>query len=200
MRTLVRVSPVVIFAAMAVGCAQSSLPEPDVARPRPSADSPPGPAAPDTAPTPFTAEQIRAASGEGRTIIMLEETPGKPPGKHRMRFLAVDDERATIASDVLGDDGKPIGEPVTRTATWHELQQHGAYPKNATTITEAVAEIPMGSYPCKRYIVIERAPEGEKRTIACFANDLPGPPVELSVEIGGALVRSLTMLSNDRGL
>ena len=202
-RTPLRAPLALLLASCAVasGCAPSVARDP-VARTSIATGSPPpapGPPVPDTAPTPFTAAQIRAASGEGRTIIMLDESPGKPPGKHRMRFLAVDDLRATIASDVLGDDGKPVGEPVTRVATWGELQQHGAYPRSTTTITDAVAEIPMGSYPCKRYTVIERAPEGEKRTIACFANALPGPPVELSVEIGGALVRSLTMLSNDAG-
>lgn len=147
------------------------------------------------APTPYTAAQIRDACKAGRTLTFVTEAPGKPPQQRRMRFLAVDDERATIADEVLDDTGKPVGAAETEVATWEELRRHASFPKEQTTITDAVAEVPAGSFPCKRYTVVD----GNKKRTMCFANELPGPPVEMIIEEDGKLVVSMELLKNEPG-
>lgn len=186
--------------ALASACAPSTRNEP-VERPRAPAATPPEKPDPDAAfaPMPYTAAQIRAASGTGRTITFVIEAPDKPPSRKRIRFVASDDEHATLKSEILDADGKVVGEPEMSIASWDELRHHAAYPKATTTIVDAVAETPGGSFKCRRYTVIEKTPEGDKRTIACFANELPGPPVEMSVEVGGALVMSMSLLKNEPG-
>lgn len=144
---------------------------------------------------PYTAEQIRAACREGRTITFVTESPGKPPQQRKMRFLAVDDERATISDEAMDDVGKTIGSPETEVATWEQLRRHASFPKESTTIADAVAEVPAGSFPCKRYTVVE----GTKKRTMCFANELPGPPVEMTIEEDGKLVLSMELLKNEPG-
>ncbi|MBK6513616.1 MAG: hypothetical protein IPM79_25025 [Polyangiaceae bacterium] len=150
------------------------------------------------APTPYTAEQIRAATPAGRTMTYLIESPGKLPTKQRFRFVAVDDEHATVATEILGDDGKVMGDPEVKISSWDDLRRHASYPREATTIAQTVTVTPDDSFKCKRYTVVEAQPDGKtKRTIACFANDLPGPPVELTVELDGALVMSMTLVKHE---
>lgn len=162
--------------------------------------APSAPATPDPdagrAPTPYTSAQLREATKPGRSFTYLIESPDKAPLKQRFRFVAVDDEHATIATEILSDDGKVQGDPELEIASWDQLRRHASYPKEATTITEATAETPDGSFPCKRYTVDEDTAKGKKRTIACFARDLPGPPVEMTVEIDGHLIMSMTLVSH----
>lgn len=159
------------------------------------------PADPDAAfaPIPYTVEQLRSASLAGRSMVYVVEWPGKPSVRKRFVFVSVDDERATIATDIINDQGKAVAEPEMETSTWAELRAHGRYPKESTTIVDAVAETPAGTFPCKKYTVIEEEPDGDKRTVACFANDLPGPPVELELEKGGQLVMSMTLVTQTPG-
>lgn len=183
-----------------VGACTPATQEAPPASPRPPAPAPEKPD-PDAAfaPIPYTAAQIRGASATGRTITFVIESPDKPPSRKRIRFVAADDEHATLKSETLDADGKVVGEPEMSIASWDELRHHAAYPKEITTVVDAVAETPAGSFKCRRYTVIEKTKEGDKRTIACFANDLPGPPVEMSVEIGGALVMTMSLLKNEPG-
>lgn len=193
MRTSVPLALGLLLAGCSAAPSATELPKPQAA----SASAPlpvPDPEA-DKAPTPYTAAQIRDASKAGRTILFVMESPPKPSLRRRMRFLAVDDERATIANETLDDTGKPLGAAETATSTWEELRKHASFPKASTTIVDAVAEVPAGSFPCKRYTVLE----GTKKTTACFANDLPGPPVELIVEDDGKLVISMELVKNEPG-
>jgi hypothetical protein len=185
---------VLAFAAAACGATPATTETPKTATTAKPVTPPADPEA-DRAPSPYTAAQIRDASKAGRTILLVMESPDKPPLRKRMRFLAVDDERATIASETLDDAGKPLGPAETETATWDEIRKHASFPKATTTITDAVAEVPAGSFPCKRYTVIE----GKKKTVACFANDLPGPPVEMTIEEDGKLLMSMELVKDEPG-
>ena len=151
------------------------------------------------APTPYTAKQIRSATHVGRSLTFVIETPDKPPVKQRFRFVDVDDERATIATEVLDEKDNVQGQPEMKISTWEELRKHASYPKTATTISAAVVETPAGSFPCKRYTVVEISAGSETRTVACFANELPGPPIEMTKEKDGKLVMSMTLLKHDPG-
>ena len=144
--------------------------------------------------TPYTREQIRDATPEGRSLTFVMESPDKPPVQKRFRFLASDDERTTIITELLDSNGKTIGTPENVSSTWEELRRHASFPKESTTIEDATAETPAGSFAAWRYIVVEASDEGTKRTVAYFAKDLPGPPVDLAVEMNGQLVMTMTLI------
>jgi hypothetical protein len=55
--------------------------------------------------------------------------------------------------------------------------------------------VPAGSFPCKRYTVID----GAKKKTMCFANELPGPPVEMTIEEDGKLLLSMELIKNVPG-
>ncbi len=172
---------------------------PKAVDPRPTATASatePPPPDPDAgrAKTPYTKEQIRDATPEGRRMTFVMESPDKPPVQKRFRFLAVDDERATIITELLDQNGKTIGTPENASSTWEELRRHASFPIEATTIEEATAETPAGSFASWRYTVVEKTEEGTKRTVAYFAKDLPGPPVDLTVETNGQLVMTMSLL------
>lgn len=166
----------------------------------PGRDAPPAKPNPtepvdDTAPTPFTADELRGACLPGRTITFVVEEPGIAPVQRRIRFIAVDDERATTFSETIGMDQKLVGAPETSVSTWEELRRHASFPKATTVISDSTANTPAGDFPCRKYVVTD----GNKKTTLCFARELPGPPVEMMVENGGALVRSMVLLKNEPG-
>lgn len=144
--------------------------------------------------TPYTKEQIRDATPEGRSLTFVMESPDKPPVQKRFRFLASDDERTTIITELLDSNGKTVGDPENVSSTWEELRKHASFPKEATTIEEVTAETPAGSFASWRYTVLETTDEGTKRTVAYFAKELPGPPVDLSVEMNGQLLMTMTLI------
>lgn len=164
--------------ATAMQTSEPAVPDPDAGR----------------AKTPYTKDEIRAATPEGRSLTFVLESPDKPPVQKCFRFMVVDDERATIVTELLDQNGKTIGTPENASSTWEELRTHASYPLEATTIEEATAETPAGSFPAWRYIVVEKTDEGTKRTVAYFAKKLPGPPVDLTVEMNGQLLMTMTLI------
>src|SRR5688500_7232222 len=97
------------------------------------------------APTPFTADEIRAGCPLGRSSVLLAEPAEGPPRRRRSRFVHCDDAGATIESVPLDDDGRAIGEPILRRSTWRDLQAHAAFPAERTSISGEVIELPLGS-------------------------------------------------------
>jgi hypothetical protein len=189
-----------VFAGLAcvhAACWVEAAPPPQTPTPDERVETPPPAPDPEEgrAPTPFTSAEIRGATPEGRSLTFLVEGPGKAPFQKRYRFLAVDDERATMTTELLDDDGKVFGKPEMQSSTWDELRMTASWPKEQVTITDATAETPAGSFACRRYVVVEKTDEGEKRTTAHFARSLPGPPVELMVELDGKLLMSMTLLA-----
>src|SRR5829696_969798 len=158
------------------------------------ASGPPAEPQADTAPTPYTAAQIRDATKVGRTYEFVIERPDGPPARRRMVFVAVTPQRATFESVMIDHKGVAAASPERGEATWEELRDHAKYPKAATTIEAATATTPAGTFSCRRYTVVENGPTGETRTIACFADELPGPPVEMRKEVGGKMVMTMSLL------
>ena len=114
--------------------------------------------------------------------------------------MVADDERATIVSEILDNEGKTVGEPESSSETWEELRRHASYPRSATTIVEMSIETPAGAFTCKQYTVVEKTETVERRMVLCFAKELPGPPVEMTVEENGELVLSMSLIKNEAGL
>ncbi|ANJ28437.1 hypothetical protein [Agromyces aureus] len=147
-------------------------------------------------PTPFTAGEIRAASGSGKRIRLLVEMPGGERFERVNRFVDLDDEGATLEQWRLDAAGEPDGEVTSERVTWRELQEHAAFPAEATARTSVVLASPLGTLDCLRYEV--RHGEGDDASIMTFWFALahPGMPVRYEIPTPGGLMRT-TMLAVD---
>lgn len=164
----------------------------------PPTPPPPAPAA--HAPTPFTAEQIRGASSDGRAWVFLLAEAGKPAVHLRMEMSAVGCDTVALTRTVTdASTGEPLGEAATSTATWPELVAHAAYPTDSTTVADDTIEVPGGRFDAMRYTVSETAEGVTTVTEAWFAPTLPGPPVLMFVRVDGTQVTGLTLLEHTPG-
>lgn len=89
---------------------------------------------PGTAPTPFTADEIRAGCPDGRTITLLVEPAGGPAWQRVNRFVAPDADGATLQRWRIGPDGERVGEIEEARTTWLQLQGHASFPESLVTI------------------------------------------------------------------
>lgn len=126
--------------------------------------------APGLAPTPFTAAEIRAGCPAGRVSIVRTSD-----GIGSTRFAAVDDEGAWIEDTPLDGNGEAAGPVECERSTWHELQEHAAFPAADTTIDRAELTGPLGTLSCLRYTVRRDAAE----LVFWFAVDFPGMPIRV---------------------
>src|SRR3954469_10854461 len=101
--------------------------------------------APGTAPTPFTADEIRAGCPDGRTITLLVEPADGPSWRRVNRFVDPDDDGATLQRWRIGRDGAPEGDVETEVTTWLALQGHASFPASIVTITPETLELPIGT-------------------------------------------------------
>jgi hypothetical protein len=132
-------------------------------------------------PTPYTAEQIRAANHVGRRLDWRVETAGR----HEMRsmtFVAADEKGADAEAVTLDETGHAVGESKRTHATWEELRDHAAFPSASTTLTHESVTVPAGTYDCNVYTVTD----GGKVMRFWFANNMPGPPVKMVTTEAGA--------------
>lgn len=156
---------------------------------------------PETAPTPYTADEIRAALPPGSRIVLRREMQGLPTVHSTMTFRAADDpERETrLVVHTTTPDGMEVAPPDEGTVSWEELRDHAAFPAAATERAEGRIEVPAGGFDCMLYTV--RTMEQGAPTVSryWFAKDLPGPPVLLEVEREGTTILRLTLLETTRG-
>lgn len=116
--------------------------------------------------TPFTAAEIREATGSGLVIHLLLEGPDGPLGEHVNRFRGTDSDGATL-------DRWAVAAPhtvVSNQVTWTELQGHAAFDAETTSVTTVTLQTPLGELNCQRY----DAAHG----VFWFATEYPGMPVQ----------------------
>ncbi|MHC9046325.1 hypothetical protein ACYX8G_17200 [Microbacterium saperdae] len=139
-------------------------------------------------PTPFTAAEIREATGRGKTILLRVEQPDGSRGERVNRFRETDAEGATL--DRWAADA-PEAVASSR-VTWAELQGHAAFPAAHTTVTDVSLETPLGVLECRRYDTSE-APDAPVESF-WFSLAHPGMPVRYEVPVHGGVLRT-TVLS-----
>jgi hypothetical protein len=144
----------------------------------------------DTAPTPYTAEQLHAGCPAGRVIAFRMEVENRAPVIHVIRFVTSTAEGADIETSDLDEKGNLIQSAQKEHAAWDELRRHAAFPRSATTIEDGIADTPAGKFPSRVYTVHER----HDVTTFYFALDRPGPPVLMVTERNGGRIRSMTLL------
>lgn len=137
-------------------------------------------------PAPFTAEQIRDATKNGRTYRYKVEVPNKPTREYSITFRKVDDGGAEIFAG--GASSKRMG--------WLAIQQNAEFPKDRVTTHDEKLMTPAGKFECVVYEV--EGEEGEVWTYY-FAKKLPGAPVFFYVERNGKRLRTTTLVEHIAG-
>lgn len=160
---------------------------------RPEAATDPHVRAPDQAPTPFTADEIRRGCPVGRTLRLLIEPTGAPPVHRLNRFVRCDERGGTIERCGVGADGEPDGSPEVDEVTWHDLQEHASFPLDQTTIEAETIETPLGAEECKRYTVTD----GVTRQVFWFAVRRPGMPIRYQTEESGRVVLTVSVVADE---
>jgi hypothetical protein len=145
---------------------------------------------PGHAPTPFTADEIRAATEVGKEIWRRVETAGEQPFQLVSRYVECDDDGAALERFRLSLEGSPLGEPEVIRATWLDLQGHASFPAEATTIESERIETAIGELDCLRYTVRD----GTTDDVFWFAKDLPGMPIQQLTRVGGQVVTTVSVL------
>lgn len=143
--------------------------------------------APDLAPTPFTAAEIRAACGDGHRLLVRTRLDGMT-SYHCDTFTAGDADGCELAQVVTDASGTPVDEPRTARVTWRELQEHAAFPAAATRIARERIATPLGELDCARYDVQREAGSAT----FWFAAAHPGMPVRHETA-DGALVEVIAV-------
>ena len=128
-------------------------------------------------PTPFTADEIRVACGSGRTMRLLVEEPDGERFQRISRFRDCDDEGATLERWRVAADGGVEGEVSSGRITWHELQEHAAFPADRTTVSTETLELPIGRLQCLRYDTRVAEPTDAPVATFWFARTHQGMPV-----------------------
>lgn len=153
----------------------------------------------DFAPTPFTAQQIRAATHPGRTYRYRLTQGTAQPVVRVMRFTDATPDRAELESYVEGADGAPAAPPQRSDPTWQDLVEHARYPEAQTAISDARIEVEAGAWDALLYTVRTVEEGADVVTRAWFAVTLPGAPVLMEVERDGARVMRMELVSHDPG-
>jgi hypothetical protein len=142
------------------------------------------------APTPFTADEIRAATTVGKAIKRRVDAQGEEPCYLVSRYVECDDAGAALERFRLSLDGSPLGEPQVIRATWLDLQGHASFPAADTTIESERLETAIGPLDCLRYTVRD----GSTDEVFWFAKDLPGMPVRQLTRIDGQVVETVSVV------
>lgn len=137
-------------------------------------------------PAPFTAEQIRAATKNGRTYRYKVEMPNKPTKEYAITFRNVDEGGAEVHS----------GGGAAKRMSWQALQQQSEFPKDKTETHDEKLKTPAGKFECIVYEVTME--EGEVWTFY-FAKKLPGAPVFFYAERNGKRLRTTTLVEHIPG-
>jgi hypothetical protein len=145
------------------------------------------------APTPFTAEEIRLRSSQGRVKHVRVESADEPTYVRSQRFVDCDEEGATVERVRLTDDGAPAGPVARDRVTWLDLQSHASFPVDRTDIAEERIETPIGELDCLRYTVTE----GDAVDTFWFAKVAPGMPVRYTSTVAGRVVSTTTVILDE---
>ena len=143
-------------------------------------------------PPPFSADRIRAATGEGQTY-RFRTTTEDDVYEREVRFEEVGPDGATLVIRRFDAEGAARSGAERRRVRWTELEGHGAAPVGGTTISEVEVEVPAGRFDAWLYETVLDTPEGPARIRSWFAVDLPGAPVRHELHQDG-LLRSTTVL------
>lgn len=138
--------------------------------------------------TPFTSDEIREASGNGKTIRLLIEGSEGSRQFRVNRFRAIDADGAMLDRWNSGADRVVEGKIASAWVTWRDLQAHAAFPADRTVLSSETLSLPIGRVECLRYDV-RASPDAEPATF-WFSVTHPGMPVQYEAPVDGGVLRT----------
>ena len=142
--------------------------------PAPAREVPPWPES-GAGPTPYSAEQIRAAHPDGTEVCWQMTQDGERGPDQWMHFCECDEDGVTVRQ-WAERAGEVIGAPAEQRSTWAELRDHARFDAELTTREAATVTVAAGTFSCWLYTVREVARPGVVQQYY-FAHARPGPPV-----------------------
>ena len=139
-------------------------------------------------PTPFTADEIRRATGGGKTIRIQVDGPDGTRSLRVNRFRETDTVGATLDRWTSGPTGIVDGRIESSRVTWSELQAHAAFPSDRTVLSSETLDLPIGTVECLRYDVRDQ-PDAQPSTF-WFSVAHPGMPVRYETPVDSCVERS----------
>jgi hypothetical protein len=145
-------------------------------------------------PTPYTAEQLRAACPDGMVVRYRLRADGQVMWME-MGFDDGDAEGTFIETQRLQEDGRPLEMAEVQKFGWEELRDHAKFPDSVAARSDGgEVRVPAGSFKVVRYTV----EDGTKIAQYDFAPSLPGPPVLMVVRAGDQEVFRMELV--ERGM
>jgi hypothetical protein len=148
---------------------------------------------PEHLPTPFSADEIRAGTPAGRTLVVRVDVAGRASSLRATRFDDPDGEGATMSRTPLDEDGEPSDEPARERVTWRRLQEHASFPADHAVRDRAPLHHPLGELECLRYTVTDE----DAVDTYWFDVSRPGMPVLVDSQRGGTPVVTMTVLTDE---
>ncbi|MBM6403565.1 hypothetical protein JQN72_04815 [Phycicoccus sp. CSK15P-2] len=145
-------------------------------------------------PTPFTADEIRAACPDGRTLVIRTAPAGFPTSLRSVVFAEGDAEGTVMVRTPRRPDGEPDDEPVRERMSWQELQSHGSYPADQTQVQEAPLKHPLGELECLVYTIDDGGGTVDR---FWFDRSRPGLPIHIESFRGQHCVLEVTVVVDD---
>lgn len=146
-------------------------------------------------PTPFSAQQIREATPDGRRVVVRVEPAGQPAAVRATVFTDPDADGVTLVRTTLDADHAPVGEDHRERTTWLELQGHASFPADRSVLERVRLELGGEELTCLRYTV----GDGDAVDQYWFAVERPGMPVLLESRRGPELVVRVTVVEDEVG-
>ncbi len=143
------------------------------------------------APTPFTADEIRAAFVAGLEVGWAHIKDDDTTYQH-WRVLSADTDQMVMRFSPMQEDGTLTGTGQEQTSTWEALRKHAEFPAQQTTVSDDKIATAFGEMAVRKYEV--RPKEGVVRTF-WFAPVFPGPPVRHTVHESGVLTYEMQMIT-----
>jgi len=149
-------------------------------------------------PTPYSAEQIRAAHPDGTELRWQVTQSGERGPDQRMQFRNGDEGGVTVRQ-WSERAGEVIGAPAEQRSTWAELRDHARFDAEMTTREAATVKVAAGTFACWLYSVREVARPGVVQQYF-FAHARPGPPVLYVLTSDGEEQYRMELVESHRGL
>lgn len=133
-------------------------------------------------PTPYTADEIRAAFQPGLAVA-FEITEGGATSRQDWLVTAAKDDTVTIRFTTSEGSEE-------RTSSFEDLRKHAEFPAEVATRSESTWTCKLGELSGWTYVVTG---EGTTKTFH-FSGAHPGPPVLMTVKAGEAEVFRMEMV------
>ncbi len=150
------------------------------------------------APPPFTADEMRAGTPSGRTVVLEETSPDSGEKTRRtILYTNVNPTGGGVHVTFSDASGAALASQITATFTWAQQERQVTRPANVTRIEQARITVPAGTFDTLLYTVDELRDDGLRRVMKdWYAREVPGIPVKSLMTLDGRVVHDSVLLEN----